>query len=241
MAARRLLASLVISGAAIVIVRLALGPARSFSLEVHAPPTLDGWLLCVVLGALIGVLGVAYNKTVLLTLTLSDRCSRIPLEVRAAAVGVVIAGIAWWTPGLVGGGDTLTQDALDGRMIVVWLPVVFALRFALGALSYATAVPGGLFAPLLVLGAQGGLLFGMAGRELAPQLTADPTMLAVCGMAAFFTAVVRAPLTGIILVSEMTGSFDLLLPMLGACFSAGAVASLPRDEPIYSALRRRLP
>jgi CIC family chloride channel protein len=58
-------------------------------------------------------------------------------------------------------------------------------------------------------------------------------------MAAFFTAVVRAPLTGIVLVVEMTGSSTLLLPMLGACFAAMGTATWLRDAPIYDALRVR--
>jgi CIC family chloride channel protein len=58
-------------------------------------------------------------------------------------------------------------------------------------------------------------------------------------MAAFFTAVVRAPLTGIILVSEMTDNSTLLLPMLAACFSAMAVATMLREPPIYDALKER--
>jgi chloride channel protein, CIC family len=61
----------------------------------------------------------------------------------------------------------------------------------------------------------------------------------VVGMGALFTAIVRAPLTGIVLVIEMTGSFVLLLPLLAACFGAMVVATLLRDEPIYDSLRVR--
>jgi hypothetical protein len=108
----------------------------------------------------------------------------------------------------------------------------------LGAASYAAGTPGGLFAPLLVLGAQMGFIFG----GLVHPDTADPTShavaFAVVGMAAIFTAVVRAPLTGMILVTEMTESSQLLLPMLAACFSAMAVATMLREPPIYDALRR---
>ena len=64
------------------------------------------------------------------------------------------------------------------------------------------------------------------------------TAFAVVGMAAFFTAVVRAPVTGIILVTEMTGCFTLLLPMLLACFAAMTVPTLLGDPPIYDSLRR---
>jgi CIC family chloride channel protein len=104
--------------------------------------------------------------------------------------------------------------------------------------SYAAATPGGLFAPLLVLGAQSGLMFGTVWDLWRPAATGPPAALAVVGMAAFFTAVVRAPVTGIVLVTEMTASFTLLLPMLAACFAAMLVPTLLGDEPIYDALRR---
>jgi chloride channel protein, CIC family len=66
-----------------------------------------------------------------------------------------------------------------------------------------------------------------------------PTALAVVSMAAFFTAVVRAPVTGIILVTEMTGGFTLLLPLLGASFAAMLVPTLLGNAPIYDSLRER--
>jgi len=70
---------------------------------------------------------------------------------------------------------------------------------------------------------------------MAPQ----PTAFAVVGMAAFFTAVVRAPVTGIVLVAEMTASLTLLLPMLGACFAVMVVPTMLVNAPIYDTLRQR--
>ena len=90
---------------------------------------------------------------------------------------------------------------------------------------------------MLVLGAQSGLLFGAACRMAFPGLDIQPEGFAVVGLAAFFTGVVRAPLTGIVLVTEITGNVTMLLPMLGACFAAMLVPTLLRDEPIYDALR----
>ena len=121
------------------------------------------------------------------------------------------------------------------------LPLVLLLRFELGAVSYATRTPGGLFAPMLVVGAQLGLLFGVACRLLLPGLGTPPVAFAVVGMAAFFTGVVRAPITGIVLITEMTAGSSLLLPMLGACFAAMLVPTLLRNEPIYDSLRERRP
>ena len=90
---------------------------------------------------------------------------------------------------------------------------------------------------MLVLGAQAGLLFGAGCAAAFPGLGIPAQAFAVVGMAALFTGVVRAPLTGIVLVTEMTAAFTLLLPMLGACFAAMLVPTLLRDVPIYEALR----
>jgi CIC family chloride channel protein len=119
------------------------------------------------------------------------------------------------------------------------LMVLFLARFGLGAVSYAAATPGGLFAPMLVLGSQAGVLFGGACHLLLPSIAPDQIIFAVTGMAAFFAAVVGAPVTGIILVIELTGSHAPMLPMLAACFTAMLVPRLLRNEPIYHSLGER--
>ena len=146
--------------------------------------------------------------------------------------------LAWFAAGLVDGGDAITQHTLAGGDSMMLVIGVFVVRFALGPLCYAAGTPGGLFAPMLVLGAQGGLVLGTLFCRWFPYITERPAAFAVVGMAAFFTAVVRAPVTGIILVTEMTGSFTLLLPMLLACFAAMTVPTLLGDPPIYDSLSR---
>jgi CIC family chloride channel protein len=148
--------------------------------------------------------------------------------------------LAWYAPGLVGGGDAITQRTLDGSDAWVMVPLIFLVRFGLGAVSYAACTPGGLFAPLLVLGAQLGLLFGLVCGFLFPGLHIQPEGFAVVGMAALFTGIVRAPLTGIVLVAEMTTSVTMLLPMMGACFAAMLVPTLLRAAPLYESLRTNL-
>ncbi len=120
------------------------------------------------------------------------------------------------------------------------IPLAFVLRFVLGALCYAARTPGGLFAPMLVLGAQLGLLCGALCRLAFPHLGIEPEAFAIVGMAAFFAGVVQAPVTGIVLATEMTGAFTTLLPMLAACFAAMLAANLMRSPPIYDSLRERL-
>jgi CIC family chloride channel protein len=191
------------------------------------------------LGIVAGFLGVAYNRTILSTMAAAERLYRWPVELRATPIGAAVALLAWFAPGLVGGGDAITQRTLAGTEALVWLACVFILRFGLGAVSYAAGTPAGLFVPMLVLGSQNGLFFGTICSRWVPSLAPHPTAVAVVGMAAFFTAVVRAPATGIVLVAEMTASFTLLLSMLTSCFAAMVVPTLLRQAPIYDTLRQR--
>jgi len=183
-------------------------------------------------------MAIVYNRLLLGTIDTIGQL-RWPVELRAGLIGAAVGVLAWFAPGLVGGGDAITQRALLGVDTLAVLPLVFLLRLGLGAISYAAGTPGGLFAPMLVLGAQLGLFFGQLCQLVFPDLNIQPEAFAVVGMAAFFTGVVRAPLTGIVLVVEMTANVTMLLPMLGACFMAMLAPTLMRDPPIYDSLRER--
>src|SRR5262249_46474080 len=157
------------------------------------------------------------------TIAAFDRLDRWPVELRAALVGAAVGMLAWVAPYLVGGGGGIAPHTLAGGGTLGVIPVGYPVGPRLRALSPPPPTPGGLFAPMLVLGAQLGLLFGALCRLGFPGLDVQPQAFAVVGMAAFFTGVVRAPVTGIVLVIEMTASFTLFLPMLGACFAAMVV------------------
>jgi chloride channel protein, CIC family len=90
--------------------------------------------------------------------------------------------------------------------------------------------------PVLVLGALLGLGVGSVLQLLFPGLDIDPKLFAVAGMASYFTGVVQAPLTGIVLLIEMTGNYTVILPLFVACFTAQLVADLLGVVPIYDAL-----
>lgn len=227
------------SATAISVARFFLGAGTDFHVEeLHYVGT-GASPLIFLLGLCSGFLAVGYNHGMLGTIAAAKRLTRWPVELRAALVGAGVGMLAWFAPDLVGGGEPLTQTTLAGAWSLSVLPLVFLLRFGLSAVSYAARTPGGLFAPMLVLGAQFGLAFGIVSQRAFPSLDIQPAAFAVVGMAAFFTGVVRAPLTGIVLVTEMTASFTMLQPMLIACFASMLVPALLGNPPIYDSLREK--
>jgi chloride channel protein, CIC family len=231
------IAALGASATAISVSRVFLGDAGDFHVEALAYADAATRPLYFVLGAIAGLAAIVYNRLLLGTIATMRRLDRWPVELRAGLIGAVVGILAWFAPDLVGGGDPITQRTLLGTGTLGLLPLVFLLRLGLGAVSYAAGTPGGLFAPMLVLGALLGLFFGQLCQLVFPDLNIQPEGFAVVGMAAFFTGVVRAPLTGIALVLEMTANVTMLLPMLGACFMAMLIPTLMHDAPIYDSLR----
>lgn len=231
------IAALGASATAITVARAILGDAPDFHLPELSHPDTEIRPFFFVLGAVAGLVAIAYNRALLGTLAIAQRLVRWPTELRAGLIGAVVGILAWFAPTLVGGGDAITQRTLIGAETFAILPLLFLLRFGLSTISYATGTPGGLFAPLLVLGAQLGLFIGLICQLAFPHVNIQPEGFAVVGMAALFTGVVRAPLTGIVLVIEMTASVTMLLPMLAACFVAMLVPSLLGNPPIYDSLR----
>jgi CIC family chloride channel protein len=234
------IAALAASASAIAVARVLLGDAPDFHVSAIAHADAGVRPLYFIFGAFAGLLAIFYNRVLLATMAAADRLSFMPPALRAGLVGAAVGAVGWFVPELVGGGDTITQSVLAGGAMAAAVPAAFLIRFGLGAVSYAAGTPGGLFAPLLVLGAQFGFLAGAVSRALLPDLGVQPEGFAVVGMAALFTGIVRAPLTGIVLVTEMTASVTMLLPMLSACCVAMLVPTLLGDPPIYDSLRKRM-
>lgn len=237
---RLVIATLLAAGTATGVAWSLIGNAPDF---VVAQPALPAWRSAIpflVFGLLLGVAGVFYNRLVMALLDFAASFQRVPPELRAGVIGAVVGLLLWCDPSLVGGGDGLNQWVLDGHAPLASLALIVAVRWFLGPFSYAATTPGGLFAPLLLLGAGFGALFAAASNALLPALGLDPVAFAIVGMAAFFAAVVRAPLTGIVLIVEMTATTTQVVPMLGASVMAVAAATWLRGEPVYDILRLRM-
>lgn len=219
--------------------RVLFGQRAIFPTLAVAVPPLSAIPFFALLGVAAGLLAVAFNRGLLATVRSLDRFGTPARVGFAALAGGVIAALAWFQPVLVGGGGRLVEQAIAGEGVVHLLLGTMLLRFVLTLASYGTGAPGGIFAPLLVLGSQTGLALGLVAAALLPGLHVAPAAWAVVGMAALFAGTVRAPLTGIVLMLEMTESYTLMLPLLVGTFAAQWVADLLREPPIYDALLQR--
>ena len=233
-------AAFVAAAVADVVARAATGQLPVFGVPSYPVPELTALPAFLVLGVAAGILGVAFNRALLATLDLFARLKTIKrAALGAGGVGGIVGFVGWFVPNALGGGHHLAETTMAGKIAPALLPAWFAGRFALTMASYGCGAPGGIFAPLLGLGALVGLGVGDMAHALMPLAVPHPEIFAVVGMAAYFTSVVRAPLTGIVLILEMTGNYGQMLPLIVACFAAYLMAEAMGDKPIYEALLER--
>ncbi|MEO7109220.1 MAG: chloride channel protein [Polyangiaceae bacterium] len=196
-----------------------------------------------------GVLGIAAALVSILftdfLLALRGRLkdSRVPEWVRPGIGGVVTGGlavVAWWalhSRGVTGGGYDTLGIALAGRLTVRVMLVLCAMKIIATVFSYASGGSGGLFAPALFIGGMLGGAFGSVDAFLFPSHASDPIgAFALVGMGAVFSGVIRAPMTSVLIIIEMTGGYSLILPLMIANMTAYALARARRPMSIYEAL-----
>ena len=219
-----------------MVCRLALGQYPTFHLVIAGAPPLDMLIAFLPLGVVSGLLGFLFNRTLLATQALI----RLPFWPRCVwwfILAAMVATVGWLTPDLLGSGQGFVNGIIEGKVLTPQTVLLFfIIRFVVTIGSSSSGTSGGIFMPVLVLGALLGLGVGSIIQLLFPGLSVDLKLFAVVGMASYFTGVVQAPLTGVVLIIEMTGNYMLILPLFVACFSAQIVADWLGVMPIYDAL-----
>lgn len=240
--ARHLLTTLVAVGTSIAVFHHLYGNQVAFDFSTPYIADATNLFAFALFGVVLGAAGVLYNKSILLGLNTFTRSGPTILpEIKAAMIGAAIGLLGYWQPFWVGGGESQIQTMLSQASGVNMLLTVLLVRWVLGPVSYAPGLPGGLFAPLLLIGACLGAIAAKAVGDLSQPLgLTDTGVFMLVGMAAFFTGVVRAPFTGVILIIEMSANVSLAPALMIASVSSAVTASLMRAEPIYDSLRARM-
>jgi len=186
-------------------------------------------LLYLVLGIICALFGVFYVKTFY---GLRDLFRKIPLPnwQKPALGGLALGILAMFIPQVLGSGYGWVQAALYGKMALWVMLVVAVAKVIATGLTISSGGSGGVFAPSLVIGAMLGGTFGATAEILFPLLTTDPRAYVLVGMAGFFAGVANAPVATLIMVSELTGNYGLLAPLMLVCVIAMVVM---RKNSIY--------
>ncbi|NEG64880.1 H(+)/Cl(-) exchange transporter ClcA (plasmid) [Pantoea agglomerans] len=199
------------------------------------------WLY-LVLGMIIGMVGVLFNRLIFITQDLfarfyAGKTARVVLAGALLGGGCGILALLF-APG-TGGGSELIPQAVHGVFPFTLLLIIFLVRLVTTLLCFGSGAPGGIFAPMLALGTLLGTAFGVAMTDLFPFYHLEAGTFAIAGMGALFAASVRAPLTGIVLVLEMTDNYQLILPMIITCLGATLLAQFLGGKPLYSSILAR--
>lgn len=199
------------------------------------------WLY-LILGMIFGCIGPLFNTLVLRTQDMFQRIHGGNIK-KWVLIGGLIGGscgvLGLIQPTASGGGFNLIPIAAAGNFSVGLLLFIFIARVITTLLCFSSGAPGGIFAPMLALGTLLGTAFGMAATPLFPAYHLDAGTFAIAGMGALLAASVRAPLTGIVLVLEMTDNYQLILPMIITCLGATLLAQFLGGKPLYSTILQR--
>ncbi len=199
------------------------------------------WLY-LLLGIIFGAVGVMFNALIFRTQDLFIRFHGGDWR-KLVLIGGLLGGmcglLALIHGEAVGGGFALIPIAVAGNFSIGMLLFIFVARVITTLLCFGSGAPGGIFAPMLALGTILGTAFGLSCAHFFPQYSIDAGTFAIAGMGALFAASVRAPLTGIVLVLEMTDNYQLILPMIVTCLGATLIAQFMGGQPLYSAILAR--
>lgn len=205
---------------------------------VHSMPLGLYWHL-IVLGIILGLMGMLYSK-VTLAMPAVYQFTRIPRAFQGILPLVLVIPLGVWMPNILGGGNQIILD-FGTRLPMLWpLVLMLIIRFVFSMVSYGSGLPGGIFLPILTLGAVIGAVYGVAMNQLGLLPQVYIINLIIFAMAGYFAGIGKAPFTAILLITEMVGSLRHLLPLAVLALTAFAVTDLLGGAPIYEALLSRL-
>ena len=233
-----LLTGITASITAATVTEVVFGMSPVFSMGYLLPLPLNLFDVLVVAGIVIGLLGRLFNIALAYSLNTYGRLGLSGMK--KPLVPLALAGILGFVlPEILGGGNLLVDSLVVTDYTIGFLCLLFVGKFLFTMICFGSGVPGGIFLPMLVLGAAGGAVLAkllvLAGL-LPAMYYAD---IIVFGMAAYFSAVVKSPVTGSILILEMTGSFQHMLALLVVSLTAYVISDLTGGRPVYDELLDR--
>ncbi len=218
------------------VLRLLLGNSPLFKVPQYQLIHPAEFAVYAVLGVAGGLVSVAFTK---LLLGMRERFLRFPqktLWFQPLAGGLSVGVLGWFVPQVLGLGYGYVGNALNGNMALKLMALLVVLKLITVTISYASGNAGGIFGPALFIGAMLGGSLGTLAHRLFPTYTATPGAYALVGMGAAFAGIVRAPMTSVVMIFEMTQNYAIIVPLMISNLVSFFISSRLQKQPIYEAL-----
>ena len=189
-----------------------------------------------VLGVAGGLVSAAFTK---ILLGIRERFLRFPKKTvwfQPVAGGLMVGLMGWFVPQVLGVGYGYVGDVLKGNMALTLMLLLLVLKLLAVTVSYSSGNAGGIFGPSLFIGAMLGGVIGTVAHRLLPAYTATAGAYALVGMGAVFAGIVRAPMTSVLMIFEMTQDYAVIVPLMISNLVSLFVSSRLQRQPIYDAL-----
>ncbi|MDD8048928.1 MAG: ClC family H(+)/Cl(-) exchange transporter [Thomasclavelia sp.] len=210
-----------------------------FHFDITQTLPLNTYLWILILGIITGILGVFYNYFTEFVQNLFSKIKIIDSNY-FVIIPIVMAGILAMTfPYVLGGGHKVVA-LIESNPGIWMLMIALVIKFLFSIISFASGAPGGIFFPLLIIGSLIGNISALIAVNVFGLNPEYINNFIILGMTGYFAAIVRAPLTGIILLVEMSGTLTNLMPVSIVAFASYIVASVCNSTPIYESLLDRL-
>ena len=218
------------------VLRLLLGNSPLFKVPQYQLVHPAEFAIYAELGVAGGLVSVAFTK---MLLGMRERFLRLPANTfwfHPLAGGLLVGVVGWFVPQVLGVGYGYVGHALNGNMALTLMAVLVILKLITVTTSYASGNAGGIFGPALFIGAMLGGSLGTVAHRLFPAYTASSGAYALVGMGAAFAGIVRAPMTSVLMIFEMTQDYAVIVPLMISNLVSLFISSRLQPEPIYEAL-----
>jgi len=218
------------------VLRLLLGNNPLFKVPQYQLVHPAEFAIYAVLGVIGGLVSVVFTKLLLRMRAFFLRMPQKTVWVQPAVGGLVVGLLGWAVPQVLGVGYGYVGDALNGKMALELMALLVVLKLVAVTTSYASGNAGGIFGPALFIGAMLGGSVGTLAHRLFPVYTANPGAYALVGMGALFAGIVRAPMTSVLMIFEMTQDYAVIVPLMISNLVSLFISSRLQRTPIYEAL-----
>src|SRR6202161_3415779 len=221
------------------VLRLLLGNDPLFKVPQYQLVNPWEFAIYAVLGVAGGLVSVAFTK---LLLGMRERFLKFPrktIPFQPVIGGILVGVMGWFVPQVLGVGYEHVGAVLNGGMALKLMVLLLVLKLFAVTTSYASGNAGGIFGPSLFLGAMLGGAIGTVAHNLFPNHVATPGAYALVGMGTAFAGIVRAPMTSVVMIFEITRDYAVIVPLMISNLVSFFIAARLQKQPIYESLARQ--